>query len=67
MSDLVLGQLKAACQITHLILRNRAAEFGVLMDCGGWVGSGRLYEAHAQSGTLTRDVIRWLVTTHERF
>eukprot|EP00969_Alexandrium_andersonii_P174404 7710875-Alexandrium_andersonii.AAC.1 len=44
MSDSVLVQLRAVCQITHLILRNRAAGFGVLMDCGGWVGSNRLVE-----------------------
>eukprot|EP00969_Alexandrium_andersonii_P116022 5130626-Alexandrium_andersonii.AAC.1 len=67
MSELVLGQLKAACAITHLILRNRAAEFGVPMDCGGWVDSARLVEALGQIGAPTKEVIRWLVATHERF
>eukprot|EP00969_Alexandrium_andersonii_P085187 3756442-Alexandrium_andersonii.AAC.1 len=37
------------------------------MDCGGWVDSGRLFEAHAQFGTLTRDVVRWTHATHESF
>eukprot|EP00969_Alexandrium_andersonii_P322154 14233613-Alexandrium_andersonii.AAC.1 len=61
------GQLKAACAIAHLILRNRAAEFGVSTDRGGWVDSAWLARALGAIGTLTREVTDWLVVAHERF
>eukprot|EP00969_Alexandrium_andersonii_P018701 816781-Alexandrium_andersonii.AAC.1 len=67
MSDRVLGQLRATRALAHLVLRNKAAEFGLAMDCGGWVDGARLVRALGSIGCLTREVTDWLVSAHARF
>eukprot|EP00969_Alexandrium_andersonii_P095558 4222111-Alexandrium_andersonii.AAC.1 len=67
MSDRMLGQLMATCALAHLILRNKAAEFGLAMDCGGWVDGAQLVRALGAIGSLTREVTDWLVSAHARF
>eukprot|EP00969_Alexandrium_andersonii_P263417 11642536-Alexandrium_andersonii.AAC.1 len=60
MSGDVLMQLRAITQLAKLILRHRAPDYGMALDCGGWASSEWLWRALQSVGSITAELRLWL-------
>eukprot|EP00969_Alexandrium_andersonii_P262073 11585805-Alexandrium_andersonii.AAC.1 len=47
-------------QLAKLILRHRAPDYGLALDCGGWATSGQLCDALRFVGSMTPELTLWL-------